>query len=146
MLRAIAAVVAGYVTLAVVLFALAFAGVGIVGVEPVYNPGTYVVSNFWGVCMLLMALASSILGGWVCALIARSPAPTRAFAAVVIVLGVVVGVGERFAPPPGPRPVGEPIMRGASKASHPGWLLIVRPLVGAAGVVIGAGFRGARRA
>lgn len=144
MLRSILSVVVGYVTMAVVLIGSFTAAYLIMGADRAFEPGVYDVTTTWLALSLVVGLIAAIIGGLVCASIAKrgSPVP-KALAIVVLILG---GAMAGFAlsgarEDPGPR-VGEVSNADAmNKAQQPTWTYIANPVVGVVGVLIGAGLR-----
>ena len=118
MLRSILSVVAGYVTMAVVVMV----GVGVLTLTfPEYKqaPETRVTPVTPMVLELVWAMVSAIAGGWVTTRLARrSVRPVVALAVVVLVLGAVYGLT-------------------ADRGLMPGWFLLMLPPVSAIGVVAG---------
>ena len=140
MVRAILSVIAGYVALFVVVMATFMVAVPALGTERVLAPGTYFPSPLWLVVSFALGLLAAIVGGWVCALIARAPKPPVALAVLVVVLGLVSAVFQMVSPDERPTVrEGEVSMAEAMQnARQPAWVAFLNPLVGAAGVLFGA--------
>ncbi len=127
MLRSILSVVVGYLSIAVAtmlstwLLTVAF-GLPLQPADPSFRPPTpYVAAS------LVSGFAIAILGGFVAARIApRSPRRhALVLAALVLAFGVMFSLMNRTGP-------------------HPGWYLLLLPIVGFLGVVLG-GRMGERR-
>lgn len=117
MLRSILSVVAGYVTMAVVVMM----GVGALMLAfPEYKqaPQTRVTPVTPMVLELLWAAVSAIAGGWVTVRLARRSRPMVALAILVLVFGAVYGLT-------------------ADRDLMPGWFLLMLPPVSALGVLAG---------
>jgi hypothetical protein len=132
-------VVVGYVAMAVVImisFTLAWLALGADGS---FAPGTYEVSGAWIAMSIVVGLLAAILGGFVCTAIAMSATPPKVLAAVVLVLGFALAIpglgGGRV---PAERPADVSMTEANRNAEQPVWLALLNPLIGAAGVLVGA--------
>jgi hypothetical protein len=88
----------------------------------------------------VMILVTSVIGGLICAVIAKGGKAPLALAAVVLVLGLalaVLGTALRPADTHEVRTGDVPNMVAMSKARHPMWVVFLGPFIGAVGVVIG---------
>jgi hypothetical protein len=142
MLRAVAAVVCGYLAIVVAVMAIFSTAFLVLGLESVFRPGEYYTTGAWNAATLAGSFAAAIAGGWICAALARERKPVLALAGLVLVLGVAGAVSNAAKPEPGPR-TGEITMTdAASKARQPDWYAMVIPVVGAAGVLLGARWKG----
>jgi hypothetical protein len=140
-LRAVLAVIAGYVT----LFAIVFASLSIaylaLGPERAFRPRTYDVSTTWLITHFILGLVGTMAGGAVCAWIARGRGAPMVLAVFVLVLGLLGAVAIALTPAPE-----SPLLRDATvgnleamqMARQPLWVALVNALVGPAGVLIGA--------
>lgn len=142
MLRAVAGVIVGYIVMVVLVFGTFTCAYLLMGADNAFRPGTYDASVLWLVVSFALGLIAAVVGGVVCAAITKAgSAAPKALAAVVIVLGLAMAVpvfmGTR--PDPGPRTGDVPNMEAMMKAKQPKWVAVANPLVGALGVVIGAG-------
>jgi hypothetical protein len=144
-IRAIVAVIVGYVALVCAVFALLTASWMILGADGAFEPGTYQQSPTWLVVASVAGLIAAIIGGLVCALIAvkKSKAPT-VLLCIVLILGILELVvnltsdrGE-----PLPRTGSVTMTQAIEQAQPPIVFLIIMPIVGAIGVGIGARISG----
>ena len=142
--RVIGAVIGGYV---VSLFCvMMFTGVAWLafGADRAFLPGSYDASMLWIAVSLALSLVAAILGGWAGALIARGDArATRGLVALTLVLGALFAIpvlrGTRDHPPPRG---GITTMQDLARyVRQPVWVALALPLLGAAGVLLGAGMR-----
>lgn len=147
MFRSIAAVVVGYIVMLVLVFGTFTVAYLLMGTDNAFKPGAYDPSTLWLVVSFPLALIAAVLGGIVCALIARpaSRAP-KALAIVVVILGLlgVVGVLMNTRPDPGPRTGDVPNMEAMMNAKQPVWVAVANPIIGAAGVLLGARLRASK--
>ena len=94
MLRAILAVVISYV----IMFVLAFIGFAcaylIVGAEIAFRPGLFEASTTWIGIAFVINHVDDLIGGFICALIAKGGRAPWALALVVIALGLVVAFAD----------------------------------------------------
>lgn len=137
--RLIGAVVAGYLVMAVCIFATFSLAYLALGAEGAFQPGTYAVSTLWVVLSLVLGFLCAFFGGWIAATIGRGFQAGRALAIVVVVLGIVFAVPVmRDRTDPGPRDANVPNMAAMQQARTPLWVALLNPLVGAVGVIVGA--------
>ena len=87
-----------------------------------------------------VVLVTAIIGGLICAVIAKGGKAPLALAAVVLVLGLglaFLSTAMRPADTHEVRTGNVPNMEAMSKARHPVWVVFLGPFIGAVGVVIG---------
>lgn len=142
MLRAILAVVLGYLTMAAAVFLLLTGAYLGMGADRAFQPGAYQVTPTWLAAWAAVSIIAAVLGGLVCADIARTRTPVRALVIVVLILGTLQAVGVAVAPKPTPeqqiRSGDVGVFDAMVKARSPLWVAIATPIVGAAGVLAGA--------
>ncbi len=123
MIRAVAAVFVGFVVMAaivnipLVLFALKPAAAFKYGT-------TDVVTTGWMALSIVMAVVAAPCGGYVAAVIARSPTnrPVMALAGIAFMLGILSAIGQLGGMP-----------------RQPTWYVLTLPFIGGIGVLIGGG-------
>jgi hypothetical protein len=146
MLRSILGVFAGYVALAVALFAAFSVMYLIMGTDGAYKPGSWEVSTPWAVGALVIGFAVALLGGFVCRLISgKRRGAVIAMAVVVAVLGAmefVLQMGREK--PTEPRPDDVAVFEAAAESYQPLWVAGSNVVIGVAGVLIGGGALGRR--
>ncbi|HEY5885263.1 MAG TPA: hypothetical protein VIT88_11285 [Pyrinomonadaceae bacterium] len=148
MVRAIAGVVVGYVVMALLIFltfSVAYLGMG---ANRAFHPGSFNPSLFWIVISFFLGFVAALVGGYTCATIAKSKRAAQVLAALVFVIGIIVAIPVLTA---GDTRVNVrvgyvPNMEAMQKARTPGWVALMNPLIGAVGVMVGAGLRQARTA
>ena len=144
MLRIVLAVIAGYLAMAVLVFATFTGAYLAMGTEGAFRPGSFDVSTLWIVVSVILSFIAALAGGWVCALVGRRRAAAVALAAVVVVLGLAVAAmefthsGEQV---PAARSGEISNFDAMQMAQQPTWLTLLNPFLGAAGVLLGARFR-----
>jgi hypothetical protein len=85
---------------------------------------------------------AAIIGGYVCVTIARRPKAARWMASVVVALGLLMAIPALLAQPSNKVRTGDvPNMEAMMNGQQPTWVALANPLVGGAGVLIGAGLR-----
>src|SRR6516164_6118775 len=89
MARTILGVVVGYLSMVVVVFVSLTASYLAMGVNKVFQPGTYNVTALWLVVMAAFSLVAAIVGGRVCAAIGKRKSAVTGLIFVVIVLGIL---------------------------------------------------------
>src|SRR5215212_7972849 len=143
MLRNIGGVILSYITFALLIFLTFSAAYLLMGAGAAFKPETYEPSNLWLVVSFILGLAAAIIGGYVCASISRGTRAPVALAILVIVLGVLAAIPalraankERLT-----RPTEVSNMEAMQNAVQPGWVALLNPFAGAAGVLAGARLR-----
>lgn len=143
MARKVIGVIVGYIVMALFVF-LTFTGAYLgLGAEQAFKPGNYNVSLRWIVISVVLGLIAAIIGGYVCALIAKSSRAAQVLAGIVLVLGLLVAIPALTAndPRPNVRPREVPNMQAMQNARSPKWVALLNPIIGAVGVLVGAGIR-----
>jgi hypothetical protein len=146
MLRAVAGVVLGYLAMAVLVFTLLTTAYFAMGADLAFRPGTYEISYTWAAVMFVVGLGAAIIGGLVCARVSRLPKPPLALAGLVLVLGFVHAIPAMTNPPTtgGERGGDVSNFDAMMKAKEPLWTMLVHPVIGAAGVLLGARIKAVR--
>lgn len=140
MARTIIAVVAGYLCM-FVLVSVTITGVFLLmGAEWSFKPGSFEASNGWIVMSLVANLIIGIIGGFICALIAKGGKAPLVLALVVFALGLAFAVPAVVAH----RANADLVRSGTvtftdamQKAREPLWVPFTAPIIGAVGVLIG---------
>jgi hypothetical protein len=140
MVRSVLAVIVAYILLFILQVAVFTTVYTLVGADWSFKPASYQASTRWTVMQFAVILVTGIIGGLICAVIARGGKAPLALAVVVLVLGfglAVLGTALRPADTHEVRRGNVPNMEAMSKARHPGWVMFLGTVVAAAGVVIG---------
>jgi hypothetical protein len=141
MLRVIGAVVLGYVVMAAVVFATFTAAYLAMGADGAFKAGTYDVTPLWLAVSLVLSLIAALLGGLVCARVARRGKASIALAGLVLVLGLITAFATMGKPKellPAVRTGDVRNMEAMKNAKEPHWLLLLNPFVGVFGVLAGS--------
>lgn len=140
MLRSVLAVIAGYLAMFVLIF-LAFTCVyQVLGADGSFKPGSFQSSNRWLLIAFVVNFVVAIIGGLICAAIAKGGKAPLALAIVVFALGFVFAIPSLIARNDTTNMVrtGDvPMFEAMAKAKEPVWVPLTFPFVGAAGVLIG---------
>ena len=122
MLRAILAVIVSYVLMFILIF-LAFTGVYfIVGAAGSFKPGSFAASNTWIAIAFVVNFVVAVIGGLICAAIAKGGKAPIALAATVFVLGFLFAVPSLMVPKADAVRVGEvPMFEAMKNAKEPPW-------------------------
>ena len=139
MLKAVLAVVAGYLTMAIAVAALSLGLFVLLGPDRAFQPGNYEVSTVWVITCFALSLVSAIGGGFICRRISGGGA-VRALAVLVVVLGVLFALpalNPANDPRPLVRPPDTPSLVAVTNSRQPPWAAVAFPIVGAIGVLIG---------
>lgn len=142
MVRNIGGVILGYICMALTVFLTFTAAYLLMGADRAFKPGTYEVSGLWVSVSCLLALVAAVIGGYVCAQVARSKGAVVALAVLVLILGIVAAIPVLMAAgddrSSNIREGEVSNMEAMQKAKQPGWMALLNPAVGAAGVLVGA--------
>ena len=141
--RAIISVVVGYVTMFAAIF-LAFSGLYLLmGQDLSFRPGSYEPSMLWTVVSFALGMGAAVLGGCVCAWIARTATPPKVLAGVVLVIGLLSAIPVLMAAStPAEARTGEVgNLDAMMKAKQPAWVAVANPFVGLMGVLVGSRLR-----
>ena len=141
--RAIVSVVVGYVAMFAAIF-LAFSGLYLLlGQDLSFQPGSYEPSVLWTVVGFALGVVSAVLGGYVCARIARTVTPPKVLAGLVLVIGLMSAIPVLMAAStPAEARAGEVgNLDAMMKAKQPAWVAVANPFVGLVGVLLGARLR-----
>lgn len=144
MLRVAGSVIAGYLVMAVAIMVLFAAAYPILGIDSLFAPGTYDASIGWIALSLILGFVCAAAGGWVAARLAPGSTAPNWLAALVLVLGAVMALPVVMNTSPtggGPRPEGASMADAMTYARQPVWVALLNPLLGGAGVLVGAGVR-----
>ena len=143
MARSILAVVAGYATLALLIFVSFTLLYLVLGADRSFEPGSYDASTLWVLTSFPLGVAASVAAGYVCAALARGGRAPLVLAGVVLVLGLLFAIPVlRAADNVMPARAGDvPNMEAMQQARQPSWVALVNPFIGAVGVLVGAGLR-----
>lgn len=139
MLRSILAVVVGYVVMACVVFATFSIAYLTMGADGAFRPDSFEPSTVWIVTSFVLGFIAALVGGFVCAMIAKGSQAPLVLAGLVLVLGLLLAI-------PVITGSDEPMVRTGSvgnleamqNARQPAWVALLNPFIGAAGVLAGA--------
>jgi len=144
MLRAILAVIVGYVAMAVAVFGTFTGAYLILGADGSFRPGSYEPSGLWLVVSFVLGFGAALLGGTVCRAIARSHKPVAILAVVVVALGALSAIPMLLASgaEPAVRTGDVGNIEAMQNARTPLWVALSNPIVGAVGVLLAGRARG----
>ena len=141
MLKAVFAVIAGYIVMALFVLVTTVIAFMAMGAQGAYRAGTFEPTPAWIVVVFALGFIAAMVGGFVAALIAGRPGPPRALAVLVVLLGVIFALPSLR---PGAdtratvRTADVTALQAMAAGRQPTWVTLVMPLVGAAGVLTGA--------
>lgn len=137
--RSIVAVIVGYIGM-FVLSVCAFMGAYVVlGADQAFRPHSFQASKRWVLMSLVVHLVVGLIGGFLCAVIAKGGKAPLVLALAVLVLGILLTVPSFMMMKSKPDEIRRgpvPILEAMQKAKQPVWVFIF-PIIGAVGVVIG---------
>jgi len=142
--RKIIAVVVGYIAMALLLFITFTVLYLILGTEGSFKPGSFEVSTIWVICSIIVSFGAAMLGGYVCALIAKNKKTAMILAGLVFVFGIAFAIPELTSPADianKVRPAELSNTEAMQQAKQPTFTLILNPIIGAFGIFMGARLR-----
>ena len=145
MLRFVAAIVIGYVVMLVLVFGLFMAAYPLFGVDRLFAPGSYQAGAGWIAMSFVIGLAAASSGGSVSARIAPGTSAPLWLATIVLVLGGLMAIPVAMSASHergGIRPPETTMAEAIARAEQPLWVALLNPILGAVGVLAGAGPRG----
>jgi hypothetical protein len=142
MLRSILAVVAGYLVFALFIFVAFTALYLLLGADASFKPGSYHPSSLWLALSTLLGFVGTVVGGYVCAALARGGRAPLALAVVVLVVGLLFAfLAPKRSEGSEARAGDVPNMEAMQKAIQPRWSALLNPFLGVAGVLVGGRLR-----
>ena len=138
--RSILAVVVAYVVMFVLAFIAFTCAYLIVGPDVAFKTGIYEASTNWIGIAFVIQFVIAIIGGIICALIAKGGRAPFALAIVAIVLGIGVAVADMNKAKTNAglvRTGNTPQLEAVQKAYWPVWVPFAFPFTSAVGILIG---------
>ena len=138
--RLIGAVVLGYMVMFVFVFVSFSVAFIAIGTERGFKPDSYDVSDLWIALSIGLGLVAAILGGVAAAAVAKSAKGPRALAVVILILGLAMalpGLTASDKDQPEVRTGDVENMEAMQNAKQPTWMLLLNPVIGAVGALIG---------
>lgn len=148
-MRALGGLVAGWLALGVIVIAGFAAGPALLGLERVFEPGSYRATPLWIAVALAIGLVAACAGGWLAARIGRGRGAPLALAVLVLVGAILSELrltpeGAPVARPP-EQSVLEALAASREHAREPLVTRVTNPLAGLLGVALGAALALLRR-
>jgi fatty acid desaturase len=139
MARMIIAVIVGYVSMFALTFLAFTCAYMVLGAGGAFKPRTYEASNRWIVMALAVSFVVAVIGGFICAAIAKGGKAPFVLAIVVFVLGLLFAVPSLMVPKSDEaRLAGDiPMFTAMQKAQEPRWVPFTFPIIGVIGVLLG---------
>ena len=137
MVRAILGVIVGYIVMAILVMVL-FVGMWFaLGVDGMLESGTFQGKWTINIGAPLISIIGALVGGAICMKVGRSRKAVLVFACLVLAAGLVAAAVGWNKPEPGPRKPGLSVFEALQQGREPNWYLLVNPIIGAAGILIG---------
>ena len=145
MVRSIIGVIVGYIVMVALQIAAFMYIYNLMGPDWAFKTATFQASTRWHLMQFVVILLTAAIAGLVCALIAGRGKACVALAGLVLVIGMALGILSHSARSADSRPPG-PISgaEAMQKATHPLWLVLINPFIGAVGVIAGGSLRRGR--
>ncbi len=140
MVRNVVGVILGYIVM-FILQIIAFMSIySMMGADWSFKPGTFEASTAWTAVQFIVILVTAIIAGLICAVIAKSGRAPLVLAGMVLVFSLALGAASmtmRSSDTHEVRTASVPNMEAMQKARHPAWVILMGPIIGAVGVLIG---------
>lgn len=137
MVKAIIGIVVGYIVFFCVMMGLMTALWFIVGIERVFQPGTFQITPPWIGLALFVDLIAGLAAGFVCSAISKSAGVVKVFAAIVFVLAIIMCIPVMMADQtPKPRSGDLKMMEAMQQGQAPIWMHLGTAVLAAAGVLL----------
>lgn len=138
MLRIIAGIIVGWLVMAVLVMATFGITILAMGWDGTLRPDSYWTTDTFSLIVLVGGFIASIVGGAICALIARSANAALVLIGIVLVFGIGGAVMNMNKPDP-PARTGEPTFEDiATHGKEPMWFAFGKVVLAAAGLFIGS--------
>lgn len=144
MLKSILAIIVSYVVGNLVFLGIVTGCFFLLGVERVFQPDSYEVSNTWLALTLVVSLLGAVIAGYLCHAISRSWRTCQALALIVLMstsISCIVQLRRINPDAPNIRAGDVGYFDAMKLGVPPRWLPFVNPIVGCMGVLIGAGMK-----
>jgi hypothetical protein len=140
MLRPILGVIVSYAFLFLLWTALFLGAYALLGPERAFQPDSYEVSTFWLVLSGVITFFGAIAAGYLCALIGRSTRACQVLAFVVFLIAILLCIKAMRRDVGGlhVRAGDVTMVEAVQLAVSPTWMHLLSPIIGAAGVLLGA--------
>ena len=139
MMKSVLAIVVSYIVMTVAFIAV-FTGLYLVlGVERVFEPGTFRITPLWIGLALAGALGAGMLGGYLCAGMSKSVRACQVMAAIASAIAILMCLPSMMADQtPKPRAGNLPTMEAMQQGQAPIWMHLVSAALYGGGVLLGA--------
>ncbi len=142
MVRKILGVIIGYVAMSVFVVVTFILALLVLGPDGAFKPGEFGPSNLWIAISFVLGFMGAVLAGLVCALIAKSSKPVMVLAGIALIMGLVLAIPALTTEPViEERTEDLPSLEAMQKGQQPGWVALLNPLIGAAGILLGGRLR-----
>ena len=136
--RAIGGAVLGYIVMFVIVFCGLTLAWMLLGADGAFQPGGFDVSMTWIAVSIVVAIIAALAGGKVARLVAKAPLGPQVLAGLVIIVGIVSMIPAMTMEPTVATRAGDmPMMEAIAQARTPMWMMILNPIIGAIGALIG---------
>jgi undecaprenyl pyrophosphate phosphatase UppP len=141
MARSVIAVIVSYIAICALTFLAFTATYMVLHADGSFKPGGFESSKRWILAAFVVNFVIAVIGGWICAKIAKAGKAPIALAIVLLVIGLALAIPSMMAQKANVGLVrrGEvPMMEAMQKAHGPTWVNFTFPIVGVLGVLTGA--------
>jgi predicted MFS family arabinose efflux permease len=142
MLRPILGVIVSYVALFLLWSALFFGAYALLGPERAFQADSYEVSSLWLWLTGAVTFFGAVAGGYLCARISKSNRACQVLAFVVFLIAILLCIKAMRRDVGGLHVRAGEVTRweAVGLAVEPNWMHLLNPVIGAAGILLGARF------
>ena len=141
MFKLVGGVILGLIAILVVEFFVLTGLFLVLGADRTFQPGTFDVSSIWMLGQILVVFIAAMVGGKVCAIISAKPSAVKTLAALLLILGIIGALPMLRVDLPNIRTGDVSSMQAMGFVREPTWFLLLVPVVGVAGALIGGRVR-----
>jgi hypothetical protein len=144
MKRVIGAAIAGYLSIIVLMFGSLSLAYAVLGPDGTFQPASFEVTRTWIVVSMALSAIAATIGGIVTVAAHDHRSSVTLLSAMVLIFGLLTAV-QALNAPDDPRErmrlTRVTNFEAMMRARQPSWITIATPLIGVAGVLLGAAIR-----
>ena len=144
MLRVIGGVLVGYLATALLVTASFLGAYWMLGADGMLEAGGFEPRTLWSVASLFLGFGGALVGGFVSVAVGKSVKAATILASLFLVVGLLMAATEKGRPAPtapATRSGNEGFLTMVKNGKEPTWVSFSNPIIGAAGVLLGATLR-----
>jgi hypothetical protein len=141
MFKLVGGVILGLIAILVVEFFVLTGLYLVLGADRAFQAGTFDVTSIWMIGQILVVFIAAMVGGKVCAIVSARSSGVKTLAALLLILGIIGSLPMLRVDLPNIRTGDVSSMQAMGFVREPTWFLLLVPVVGIAGSLIGGRVR-----